>query len=672
MFRDLPRIDLQEIDYRSGHNPAEEPDLWPSFPSQDPAMRFHPSGELEFSAQSIPLVPGMQRYPSQEQSASFNSFSWMSGLPRARSHPMPSQCEGLNPIPYNLAIPRDTSPDGWWSGDRPALEPDCSSGVSTWSPRTSEGRPEIDAGGLRQWGELHAASAAFYPGPSVFPKSAAYQGPGPDSGIALREIQQYPDVESEELSVKQSQDVKNENPYYVDSGGFHRSVESHFQEDEGIGSSIQEDDDGVAMEEEDDASQSEYIPTETKRGHRRNISSSTAASSRAPMVASPTPKRPSRPRIPSSASLKSNSKVTKRSHTKPLAPTPSPTSPTAPQKSGKTKCDQCAQSFQSASALHKHTLASHTRPFACSFHLYGCSSTFGSKNEWKRHVSSQHLRLGIYRCDIGQCIPQPKPHQHRRKSSSSTGTYTDALEAAAAAVSPTRNGAHAKDATGHNDFNRKDLFTQHVRRMHGPPTSAPQVERDTFDASLEGIRTRCWIPLREPPPRSCCGFCPAVADPSANLAAATEGQAMVFDGAWEERMEHVGKHLEKGVDVRLEREDLALRDWMLSQKLVSRDGAGLKVVGCGTRRRGKGAVDDGEEDGEGDEEWDFFGGTGVTRFISQLGFFISLNVFFLGGGFCFFSLGNWRNFFIRGANALYMLYGWSYGWEGFLVFWLFF
>ena len=43
------------------------------------------------------------------------------------------------------------------------------------------------------------------------------------------------------------------------------------------------------------------------------------------------------------------------------------------------------------------------RIFTCSFAPYGCQSTFVSKNEWKRHVTSQHLQLGFYRCDVGKC-----------------------------------------------------------------------------------------------------------------------------------------------------------------------------------------------------------------------------------------------------------------------------
>lgn len=603
MFHDLPRIHLQDAEYRSNNAHSGDFDhYWPTLDPQDMATGITASRELDIPTQPRHPRVSVPRYSPQNPAGLFHS-SWTTDFPRSheslRSHPMPSSCEGLNPVPYNLAIPRDTSPDGWWNGNRAAIEQDSSSGGGTWSPRTSEGRPEMEIGSSRRitsWGDLQALSNnSFYGYPTSFSQSSSYESPRSSSGIALCEIQQYPDIEPDELSMKPLQDMKiMEPPYSFD----YQNVESvqYTQDDEGIGSSIQEEEEDMAMEDdvhEDDVS--DYTPTEGKRSHRHNSSRSAAVLSHV-ATNSPIQKRPSRPRNSSSVSLKRNSKVTKRAHIKPLAPTPSPTSPLTSSKSSKTACPQCSSTFPSISALNKHTLAIHTRPFVCSFRLYGCSSTFGSKNEWKRHVSSQHLRLGIYRCDIGSCVPQTKTNQHHRKSSSTSGTYLDTLKAAAA-MPPARDSIDAKEALGHNDFNRKDLFTQHVRRMHGPPSSAPSAEREHFDANLETIRSRCWIPLRNPPPRSRCGFCYGSDTPNTDK---SNGKG-VFD-SWDERMEHVGKHLEKGMDAEKESEDLILREWMLTEGLISKDGTDWKVVGCGTRRRGKGAVGDDEEDGEGEED----------------------------------------------------------------------
>ena len=145
------------------------------------------------------------------------------------------------------------------------------------------------------------------------------------------------------------------------------------------------------------------------------------------------------------------------------------------------------------------------RSFPCPLAVYGCTSTFGSKNEWKRHVSTQHIRLSFWRCD--QC-----PTEDRQP----------------------------------NDFNRKDLFTQHVRRMHplilNGRRSAVQVSKksrhgngsgaekdDAMETALAEIAKRCTIKLRDAPMQSGCLFCDA----------SFEGPS-----SWVERMEHLGRHME--------------------------------------------------------------------------------------------------------------------------------
>jgi hypothetical protein len=172
------------------------------------------------------------------------------------------------------------------------------------------------------------------------------------------------------------------------------------------------------------------------------------------------------------------------------------------------------------------------RPFICSFSHYGCESRFSSKNEWKRHVSSQHLQLGFYRCDTGLCCP-----------SASNGNRS------------------------YNDFNRKDLFTQHHRRMHTPwsPANKPLSKKvsDDFEEGLEAVRQRCWQERRQAPKKSKCIFC---------------AHSFVGETAWEERMEHIGKHFERAdrEKKRLGRgeEDLDLRDWAVREGIVVDCGEG--------------------------------------------------------------------------------------------------
>jgi hypothetical protein len=183
------------------------------------------------------------------------------------------------------------------------------------------------------------------------------------------------------------------------------------------------------------------------------------------------------------------------------------------------------------------------RKFICSFSHYGCDVALSSKNEWKRHVSIQHLQLGFYRCDVGSCNPDFNPNVpgHKRV---------------------------------YNDFNRKDLFTQHHRRMHKPetgpgsgpiaPGNAGDKDWRAFEDSLEEVRNRCWMEKRKPPQRSTCGFC---------------GRVFEGEGSWNERMEHVGGHFSRDiVEAKEEREDEDLTNWAIMQGIIKDGGNGRHVL----------------------------------------------------------------------------------------------
>lgn len=183
------------------------------------------------------------------------------------------------------------------------------------------------------------------------------------------------------------------------------------------------------------------------------------------------------------------------------------------------------------------------RKFICSFSHYGCDVALSSKNEWKRHVSIQHLQLGFYRCDVGSCNPDLNPNVpgHKRV---------------------------------YNDFNRKDLFTQHHRRMHKPesgpgsvpfpPSNADAKDWRAFEDSLEDVRNRCWVEKRKPPQRSTCGFC---------------GRVFEGDGSWNERMEHVGGHFSRDiVEAKEEREDEDLTNWAVVEGIIKDGGNGRHVL----------------------------------------------------------------------------------------------
>jgi hypothetical protein len=186
------------------------------------------------------------------------------------------------------------------------------------------------------------------------------------------------------------------------------------------------------------------------------------------------------------------------------------------------------------------------RPFPCPLAGYSCHSTFTSKNEWKRHVSTQHIKLGYWRCDM--CAPSADP------------------------MNPV-----------YNDFNRKDLFTQHLRRMHthhpfslavspsGTPTTSFSKSGDNglSDEAVLAHQQRCYRQLRSPPPRSSCLFCP---------------RNFSGEASWDERMEHVGSHFErerksgnKLSSPDTWRADSVLEDYLVQEGLIEQDDAGWHI-----------------------------------------------------------------------------------------------
>lgn len=279
-------------------------------------------------------------------------------------------------------------------------------------------------------------------------------------------------------------------------------------EDEGVGRSIG-DEDSTKESDDDMEAEEEDVDSDYSPGHKRKTSS--LMTSRGTGTAARTSPRGTRSlQVTSSPVLDTGNRVAKQ-HRRLPSHTSKASATTGSGSSGKRA----------------------SKAFPCTFSHYGCPAIFGSKNEWKRHVSSQHLQLGFWRCSTGLCNP--------------------------AAVGAGR---------GHNDFNRKDLFTQHHRRMHlpwaGKWENASEGQKADFDADMEGVRERCWVVRRERPARSRCGVC-----------------SKVFEGtdSWEERMEHVGKHFERGEGAEVA-EDEMLTAWAVEEGLVVDFGAkGQWLVG---------------------------------------------------------------------------------------------
>ena len=119
-------------------------------------------------------------------------------------------------------------------------------------------------------------------------------------------------------------------------------------------------------------------------------------------------------------------------------------------------------------------------------------------------------------------------------------------------------------------YNRKDLFIQHVRRMHPLPGSAPAVTNDKrkkkgkvvqdkkADAAVERIAQACHKYLNPRPELNNCPIC-------------TES----FSGpsSWDDCVEHVGKHMEDAkkkqsglLPVHNWHRDMDIQAWLINHK----------------------------------------------------------------------------------------------------------
>lgn len=295
---------------------------------------------------------------------------------------------------------------------------------------------------------------------------------------------------------------------------------------------------GVAKDEVEDSAEMQEAAEQLKAlSHVRHLSDEVASAVRAHslvMDATPDVKHEER---------SSHEATEVRMEGTPNAEHPTPSARPKPRRSlqkqppkQETRCSHCSHApFKDSSSLRKHIAAAHTRPFPCAFAFAGCTSTFGSKNEWKRHISSQHLCLTYYRCSA---CPQ--------------------------------NAAEGKG----NEFNRKDLFTQHLRRMHAPfaikkaiakGDSKLQVE---WESHVKDMQQSCLVTRRQPPQRSAC--------PKPDCASVFEGPT-----SWDEWTEHVGRHMEKGEASRLG-VDRLLAKWALAENIIERREEDGEYRLCGT------------------------------------------------------------------------------------------
>ncbi|KAL2264851.1 hypothetical protein VTJ83DRAFT_7361 [Remersonia thermophila] len=274
---------------------------------------------------------------------------------------------------------------------------------------------------------------------------------------------------------------------------------------------------------------------------------------------------------------------------------------------GTSACTFCNKTGFSKTDLEAHIKKQHRR-FNCVFDFAGCKATFSSKNEWKRHTMTQHLLLHYWVCTEGACASSSQP-------------------ATTAASNPPCSGAPTpfQNAPNGSIFNRKDLFTQHLKRMHAPkePKDASWQNADCagdldahsgvspWSARLKRLQEDCKHPRCSLPTYMLCPVRRCATGP--------------FRGpdAWNQRMEHVAKqHMERSEDGRgvvfggdddptlvdwASRPDVAIierapegsgRRWALRTPLVRGPGGNVVVTApvAGTGRREE------EEDAEGEED----------------------------------------------------------------------
>lgn len=239
-------------------------------------------------------------------------------------------------------------------------------------------------------------------------------------------------------------------------------------------------------------------------------------------------------------------------------------------------CKSCSHvTFKDSASLQRHVSNLHTRAFVCVFGFAGCPSTFASKNEWKRHNASQHLNLNYWRCELENC---GKAHaQASPKGSSSSGSGAAGLRG--------------------SEFNRKDLYTQHLRRMHAPFAVKRMNKKNAeWDERVKQLQVSAVRQRRSPP---------------LLLGCPVKGCDTRFEGlsAWDDRMEHVGKHLEKTASggsaggqhaklvVEHERDELLVA-WALRERIVERRPGGEYRLCGGWKENGGGE----DVDAEGEDE----------------------------------------------------------------------
>ena len=548
---------------------------------------------------------------------------------RDSDHSFYSQGQTLHSLGHPIHGITATHPPAWHSCAT-TNELDCSSTISPMSPPTPGGHSDVDCNVVPSpspWASQPSSSVTSFS--AQFPEFKTELWSGGGNLQALHKIQPYQDQGfrgpigghaprdsgHEEIAWTEGfpyGDFGPEASYPTTTGQGAVDPNVVFPHGRGPTNADPADEDEAMFEEDADGDEDEDYPQASVVPSKNPARVSTRSSRRSSNCGNIRERYNAAPNTNQMIPLPHSNRINK-THRQVQNPLPSistlghGSSPRRPQFSSAPRtgdvgpakiCRYCPQlRFTSDATLNKHMLTNHTRPFICIFARYGCRQNFGSKNEWARHVRVQHLHLEVWKCDLGRC------------------------------GNPGGSSGGAQSASRH-EFDRKDLFTQHVRRMHAeiyppegdfsssatgnmfnPASARGDHDEDVKDPSLtapntfhttnpgttgraasntvpdkltdklaitqleQRIQNDCHQIVRELPAPDLL-ICPYCHDYDE-------------DGfeSWDTRLEHIGKHMEKDSVVFAggEREDETLKGWLLQHHLLTRNnrtGGEWQIMGC--------------------------------------------------------------------------------------------
>ena len=209
------------------------------------------------------------------------------------------------------------------------------------------------------------------------------------------------------------------------------------------------------------------------------------------------------------------------------------------------QCNTCNKPHDTPNKLRKHIRKEHIRPYPCIFADYGCNSVFGTKNEWSRHVKVQHLRLETWKCNIDECEKYTNDEDRLLLPSASKGKC---------------------------EYDRKDLFLNHVRRCHKNQYPQPGTIEGTRAMAYEDqVQQQCHLDLRAPPMQTLCPCCP---------------RTLWTD--FDARLEHIGRAMEAKEDTQAGFHDPNLEFYMINEGLLQwREHVGWLLTGAEGKKGGR-------------------------------------------------------------------------------------